>query len=242
MFNRLILLFAILIATIIIIRLLRNTPKAQFKNQCWKVGLSLVAITLILLAVTGRIHWISAVFGAMIPFVRNAIPFLIRYLPILQHYQKSRPSPPPSTGNNSRVETTVLRMVLDHDSQHLSGEVISGPFRGQNLDSLELETLQSILDYCQQYDRESVKLLASYLNHRFGSSWQSPPPPPQTHDDSMNRQLAYSILGLTAHASKQDIIRAHRKTMQKAHPDRGGSDHQAIQANQAKDLLIKQLM
>lgn len=56
----------------------------------------------------------------------------------------------------------------------------------------------------------------------------------------MSRQQALQVLGLAANASRDDIIDAHRRLIQKLHPDRGGSDYLAAQINQAKDVLLKQ--
>ncbi|MBL4783745.1 MAG: hypothetical protein JKX92_16040 [Porticoccaceae bacterium] len=67
---------------------------------------------------------------------------------------------------------------------------------------------------------------------------QSSPPPPAT---LMTEKEALDILGLQMKASKEDIISAHKRLIQKVHPDKGGSKHLATQLNSAKDFLLKKL-
>ena len=60
----------------------------------------------------------------------------------------------------------------------------------------------------------------------------------RTRRQSISKQQAYEILGLKPGCSRDDINRAHKRMMQKMHPDRGGSDYLAAQINQAKDILL----
>ncbi len=55
---------------------------------------------------------------------------------------------------------------------------------------------------------------------------------------AMGKMQAYEILGLKPGASRDDVIQAHRRLMQKNHPDRGGSDYLASQINEAKKILL----
>lgn len=56
--------------------------------------------------------------------------------------------------------------------------------------------------------------------------------------NNMSAEQAREVLGLKPDCTREDIIKAHRRMMQKVHPDRGGSDFLASQINTAKDVLL----
>ena len=67
----------------------------------------------------------------------------------------------------------------------------------------------------------------------------------KTHDvvvqSDMTVKQAAAILAVEPNATKDDIVLAHKKLMQKLHPDRGGSDALAAQINQAKQVMLAEL-
>ena len=52
---------------------------------------------------------------------------------------------------------------------------------------------------------------------------------------------ARKLLGVTAAASRDEILAAHKRLVAMVHPDRGGTDGQVHEANAARDLLLDEL-
>ena len=236
---RFLLLLGLAAGVFILLRWLsRQPPRVHW--QILAVGLALV---LMLLVLTGRAHWLTALFAALLPFARTllsllgGIPLLKR---VLAGMGEAKSAGAPSSGQNSTVQSKYIRMTLNHDSGDIDGEVLVGQFKGQRLDQMRLDELLQLLAECED-DEESVALLQAYLERVHGDSWQQQAGQGQQASPApgeMSRAEALQVLGLGDDAGEAEIIEAHRRLMQKLHPDRGGSAYLAAKINLAKDSLL----
>ena len=146
-------------------------------------------------------------------------------------------------GQRSTVRTAALEMELDHDTGALEGMVLAGSYEQKMLSSLSLAQL--LLLYRElSSDFESRRLLETYLDGRV-PAWRDHVE--ANRDDrhgvapgsgAMTKEEAYQILGLEAGATAADIRKAHRRLMQRLHPDIGGTSFLAARINEAKDVLL----
>ncbi len=77
----------------------------------------------------------------------------------------------------------------------------------------------------------------SQLWNKGCESRDEPMQPEKISSTTLSRNQALAILGLTEGATEQQIQAAHRRIIQKIHPDKGGSGYLAAQVNQAKEIL-----
>jgi hypothetical protein len=239
--GRLFLLLALAAGLFFLFRwLLRQPPRVA-----WQWFAVLLALFLLALVLTGRAHWLTAVFAALLPFVRTLI-YLLGAIPLFKRLLASmdaaKPRKAPSGGQTSTVQSKYIRMTLNHDSGELNGEVLEGQFKGMTLDQMNLELLLQLLQEYQD-DEESVALLQAYLDRVYADTWQQQAgaqgqQQTASTPSEMSREEALQILGLSSNASEAEIIEAHRRLMQKLHPDRGGSAYLAAKINLAKDMLL----
>jgi len=214
------------------------------------------------------LRWLAAVIGLVVggfllwggrqALAALALPML---LPILLRsgalWNRIKAAQGPRPGQTSSVETRFVRMTLDHDTGELSGIVREGAFRGRTLEEMSLEDLITLWRECRVEDAQSAAVLEGYLDRVHGGTWRAAAggeagaegetagargagaagPPPGS--GTMTREEAYEILGLQPGASTEEIRAAHRRLMQRLHPDHGGSNYLAAKINQAKDLLLR---
>ncbi|GAA0842690.1 hypothetical protein GCM10009113_11290 [Marinobacter szutsaonensis] len=218
---------------------LRNQPASQRKPAILKLALIAGIGIVVLLAVTGRLHFVFAALAFLYPLLRRILPSLLSGAGNGGAESKS--------GNQSRVSSDILEMSLDHDSGTMSGKILKGPMADRELADLSESEFLELLRYCRAQDEDSARLLETYLDRRFGDSWRADDDASKDDGESRERASAggplteseaLDILGLEPGASREEIIRAHRRMMQKVHPDHGGSNYLAARINEAKERLL----
>lgn len=247
---RLLILFAILAAILWFLYWFRTTPPHRVSQVLRKAVLWGLVALLIVAAATGRLNPIFAAIGAAIP-VLIRLANLMRLMPAIQQLLRQLGLGGPalassSTGSTqqSSIRTRYLEMRLDHASGAMDGEVLDGPFKGRRLSDLSLDELLRMLELYRESDAQSAAVLEAYLDRERESDWRE-------HDQTSGRGSgttglserltkaeAWSILGLEPGADAAAIRAAHRRLMQRLHPDRGGSDYLAAKINEAKRLLL----
>jgi hypothetical protein len=220
-------LAALLVAIGLVAAFLR-VDAAKLAGSLRLAGPAILAVAGVLLTITGR-----AAIGGMLLSGAVAWYGLGR--------AKGRVAKP--KGQRSTVRTAALEMELDHDTGALEGIVLAGRHEQKTLGSMTLKQLKELYKDLAG-DSESRQLLETYLDGRF-PAWRENVKP--NGDDRhgvapgsgpMTKEEAYKVLGLEAGATTADIRKAHRRLMQRLHPDLGGTSFLAARINEAKDVLL----
>jgi len=145
----------------------------------------------------------------------------------------------PGAGQRTEVKTTFLQAWIDHASGDVGGTVLAGRFAGRALDVLGDSELLELREECAS-DADSTRVLEAYLDRRLGADWRSArhAPPPRGPRADMTRDEALAVLGLEGGATADEVRAAHRRLIQRMHPDVGGTADLAARINRAKDVLL----
>lgn len=255
MLVRLLLLIALILAILWFLYWFRRTPPERVSRILRKTLLWGGGGLLALLVLTGRLPLILAALGATLGAVialLARVAQLMPFIPLLQRLLRGLGlgggagfARAGGAGQASSIRTRCLEMRLDHATGVLDGRVLDGPFQGRQISALALEDLLRMLEFCRDSDPQSVPVLEAYLDRERDAAWRarmdarsSSAGRPPTNTARLTEAEACSILGLEPNADPETIRAAHRRLMQRLHPDRGGSDYLAAQINAAKRRLL----
>ena len=140
----------------------------------------------------------------------------------------------------TEVRTAFLQAWIDHGTGDVGGTVLSGRFSGRTLDSLSDAELRDLHVECSA-DADSLRVLEPYLDRRLGADWRNAASRRRDRRRAAHRHDARGgagDAGAAEGASEDDIKAAHRRLIQRMHPDVGGSADLAARINRAKDVLL----
>lgn len=225
-----------IIVLVALVLVLLSVATAFLRADPARLASSMSALGPILLALVG---------AAVLAVGRGGIGGIILVAAIAWYgiARMTRPKSRPAPRRRSTVRTAALEMELDHDTGGLEGLVLAGRHDGKMLGAMGRAELMQLFRELSG-DRESRQLLETYLDGRF-PVWRK-----NAETDSgeglgiapsagaMTKEEAYKVLGLEAGAAAADVRKAHRRLMQRLHPDVGGTSFLAARINEAKDVLL----
>jgi len=178
---------------------------------------------------------LGAVIGAL------GLPLVYRLVKGLASRAPSAGGRKPNSGphsQTSRVRTGYVEMEMEHGTGEVHGRVLNGVFVGRHIEGMKPSELAALLLECEAEDPQGARVVRAYLDKTHPGWETSAGAGSQGSHREMSRADALAILGLSGDPTRDAIIDAHRRLMQKLHPDRGGSDFLAAQINRAKDVLL----
>ena len=185
---------------------------------------------------------------AALALLSLAAPIIIAIIKQRARFKSATTFDTSTSDSQSQVVTQFLNMTLNHNDGSMQGEVIAGQFKGAKLADLSFNQLLMLWQECQA-DPQSAAVLEAYLDHTQPDDWReqvkAQAGAEQQQQNSASATItateeAYAILGLPVGASREEIKAAHRRLMQRLHPDHGGSDYLAARINEAKALLLEE--
>jgi len=218
----------------------RRLPSNQRRQWLTKIGVGAFVVIMLLGVATGKMHWLGAVLAAIVGLAKFGMHFIFRALPFLRVLGSS------GLGNPV-FSTEFLRVQINLQNNSVNGSVIKGPHEGRSLLELSDAELAELEQHYESRDKRSYFLIRVMRQRMAGAQGQQ-----HNHqrdyssvsDPSYDEAL--QILGLEDFVGKTPptrdvVVKAHRRLMQKLHPDHGGNDYLASRVNIAKDVVLKKI-
>ena len=228
---------------------LKTTGSNTNSRGLYIAGITLV-ISLIVLMASGRMHWIPAAGALVLPlFARLAsllrtASFISNLFGSIANFRTNNSADDSnfdtqSQPNNTKTETSELAMQLDHISGEISGQIKIEPYMNRSLVSLSDPELVNFCNIIRE--PESQQLLKAYIErYRPNITIDQKNGDTGEQQNDLTKARAFEILGIKPDASREEITAAHRRLIQRLHPDRGGSSYIAAEINEAKRILLEQ--
>lgn len=211
---------------------LKRLPKDKSRPFLWKTGFWLILGIASYLVLTGRMHWLGAGLAALVPLLRSVILWGFRAAPLVRLLGRFKSTP-------SQFRTSSLVVTINFASGQINGEITTGDLAGKQLSELSTDEIEKLSQQLKESDKESYVLLQAYLMRSGSTNEQTANNFKSDSYRDISKAEAYEVLGISAESSQEEVIKAHKRLMQRLHPDRGGSDYLAAKINAAKDLLTK---
>lgn len=144
-----------------------NTPDAAARKRLLqRTVLGVLIAAILLLVVTGHMHWLGAILAAMLAFIRQSLPFLIKYLPIFAQWYRTQGPARPQQGS-APVAPVAGSMNVDEALQILG---LSGTPTRDEITRAYRKAIQQIHPDRggNEYFAAKVNEARDVLNSRFG--------------------------------------------------------------------------
>lgn len=228
MIIKLLLLFLVLYLVWKALYKFRRLPPTQRRGALVKLLMLGFFAVVLLGVISGRMHWLGAVLAGLLPLLRFGSTTLIRLIPFWLR----------RTGGIASFKTEHLDVKVHIQQAQVTGHVIKGEFEGRAVEELTDDELKQLEAAYKDRDMKSHYIICMIRKRGQRGRHEQAAPPPFSQPE---RDEALLILGLKGRPDRDTIIAAHRRLIQKLHPDRGGSDFLAARVNQAKDILLRDI-
>lgn len=187
-----------------------------------------LVVLVVVLTLTGRLSWMATVAAGVLALATRVAGLLPQLALLARLWGRMRGS------QVSTLTDTEWLQVLTPPTP-IDARIRKGTFANRQLSQLTLNELMSLRGEIG-VDLASLRILVLHVTGR-GNAGPGNGARGQT-GGGLGREEAAAILGIPADSGRDEVVAAHRRLMQRLHPDRGGSDYLAAQINRAKDVLL----